>query len=85
MAPTLNQQSTFHLIEYFKEEPCLWDFNNDDYNKKNKRAAALRRIIEKMEEHGEKLSGNFFILSVVFLTSIYVLFRYMYQIKASVF
>lgn len=58
MAPSLNQESTLHFIEYFKEELCLWDFNNEEYNKKNKRAAAIQRIIQKMGEIGDTLTGT---------------------------
>lgn len=69
MAPTLSKTSTLLLIELFKDEPCLWDYNNDNYNKKNKRAAALQRIIEKMEEGGDTLSGilSHFFFAMTFL------------------
>ena len=59
MAPSLSPASTIYLIECFKDESCLWDFNNDQYNKKDKRASALKRIVQKMKENGDEISGNF--------------------------
>ncbi len=61
MAPLFSQPAILLLIESFKDEPCLWDFNNPNYNKKNKRSNALQRIITKLAEMGEKLTSNCFI------------------------
>ena len=56
MASGLSKTSTISLIEAFKDEPCLWDFNHKNYSKKEKRTAAFRRIKEKMKE--DNLSGR---------------------------
>ena len=59
MAPTLPPLSIALLIDCFKNEVCLWDFNHKHYNKKEKRAAALKRIVEKLADNGNILTRKY--------------------------
>ena len=63
--PSLSQESTIFLIECFKDEPSLWDFNNENYSKKEKRISVLKRIVKKMTDNRDNVSGIIFALNNV--------------------
>ena len=36
------------LVRLFKESPCLYDANNDDYHNKDQKRVSLERIAEEL-------------------------------------
>ena len=38
------------FIEIYKSEPCLWKVKSDDYHNRDKRNAAYKKLIEKLQE-----------------------------------
>ena len=37
------------LVRLFKENPCLYDSNNDDYHNKDQKRISLEKIAEELE------------------------------------
>lgn len=44
----MSDAETMKFLEYYRNEPALWDPTNDGYKKRDTRAAAARRIAEAL-------------------------------------
>ena len=62
-APTPTQEqwsraALLHLIEVYRQHPCLWNVKLDIYKDRNKRAAALQTISEEMRKIGVSVTAD---------------------------
>ena len=46
------KEATRHLIDLYREEPCLWNVKTVEYRNRDRKATALQKIAEHMNNSG---------------------------------
>lgn len=52
------REATRHLIDLFREEPCLWNVKTVKYRNRDRKATALQKIAEHMNSGGWSFSAE---------------------------
>ena len=52
------REGTRHLIDLYKEEPCLWNVKTVEYRNRDRKATALQKIAEHMNKSGWSFSED---------------------------
>ena len=52
------REATRHLIDLYREEPCLWNTTTVEYRNRHRKATALQIIAKHMNNSGCSFSGE---------------------------
>ena len=55
---TWTKEATRHLIDLYREEPCLWNVKTVEYRDRDRKATSLQRIAEPMNNGGWSFSAE---------------------------
>ncbi|MPC91338.1 hypothetical protein E2C01_086366 [Portunus trituberculatus] len=50
------REATRHLIDLYREEPCLWNVKTVEYRNRDRKATTLQKIAEHMNNSGWSFS-----------------------------